>query len=188
MTTETPSTAPTLVVTRTGDSGETDIGTGRVLKSAPRIEAYGTVDEANAVIGVLRTAARDDSDLDGWLREIQTDLLNIGTDLHMAGEANEAQRFKSAPTERIEGLLESLNASQPPLTSFVLPTGVNAAGAYAHLARTVVRRAERRVVALSQVEAVNPEVQAYLNRLADFLFVVSRALNEHGTKDDVWAS
>jgi cob(I)alamin adenosyltransferase len=179
----------TRVVTRTGDSGETQVGKGRTLKSAPRVEAYGTVDEANAVIGVLRVAVKDDARVSAWLRGIQIDLFDIGADLSMPGEIGELLRFRAEPAERLEAQLEELNAAQPRLKNFILPTGVDYAAAYAHQARTVVRRAERRVVALTQVEGeeVNPEVQRYLNRLADFLFILARHLNEDGAKDDIWA-
>jgi len=180
---------PTRVVTRTGDDGTTQVGKGRVLKSSPRVEAYGTVDEANATIGLLRTAVKDDERLSAWLRLIQIDLFDIGADLGMPGEIGALLRFKPEPAERIEAQLDELNATQPRLKNFILPTGIEMAGAHAHLARTIVRRAERRVVALTQVEGeeVNPEIQRYLNRLADFMFVLSRHLNDNGAQDDIWA-
>jgi cob(I)alamin adenosyltransferase len=179
----------TKVVTRTGDAGETQVGKGRMLKSAPRVEAYGAVDEANSVIGVLRTAAAADERLNGWLRSIQIDLFDIGADLNMPGDIGALLRFKPEPVARIETQLEELNSAQPRLANFVLPTGIAMTGAYAHLARTVVRRAERRVVALGQFagEEVNAEIPRYLNRLADFLFIVARYFNDNGAKDDVWA-
>lgn len=182
-------TKPTRVVTRTGDDGTTQVGKGRMLKSSPRVEAYGTVDEANAIIGIIRTAVQGDARLDGWLRSIQIDLFDIGADLGMPGEIGALLRFKPEPAERIEAQLDELNATQPRLKNFILPTGVDMAGAHAHLARTVVRRAERRVVELAQIdgEEVTPAIQSYLNRLADFLFVLSRHLNENGAKDDIWA-
>lgn len=179
----------TRVVTRTGDSGETQVGKGRMLKSAPRIEAYGMVDEANSVIGVLRVAVKGDTRIGEWLRAIQGDLFDIGADLSQPGEVGAELRFKPEPVVRIEAQLEELNAEQPRLANFILPTGVEMSGAYAHLARTVIRRAERRVVALTQIagEEVNPEIQRYLNRLADFMFIIARYLNDNGAKDDVWA-
>lgn len=179
----------TRVVTRTGDSGETQVGKGRMLKCAPRVEAYGTVDEANSMIGLLRTAVQHDARLTEWLRSIQGDLFDIGADLSMPGEIGAMLRFKPEPVLRIEAQLEELNATQPRLKNFILPTGIGPAGAYAHLARTVIRRAERRVVALTQTagEEVNPEIQRYLNRLADFMFIVARHLNDNGEKDDIWA-
>jgi cob(I)alamin adenosyltransferase len=178
----------TRVVTKTGDSGETQVGKGRVLKSSTRVEAYGTVDEANSMIGVLRAAVQSDERLNSWLRDIQIDLFDIGADLSMPGEIGELLRFKPEPALRIEEQLEELNATQPRLKNFILPTGVGMPGAYAHLCRTIIRRAERRVVALAQEDAeLNPEVQRYLNRLADFMFILARHLNEDGTKDDIWA-
>jgi len=179
----------TRVVTKLGDAGETQVGKGRMLKCAPRVEAYGSVDEANSAIGVLRAAAPDDPRLNPWLRAIQGDLFDIGADLSMPGEVGALLRFKPEPVVRLEAQLDELNEAQPRLANFVLPTGVGLAGAYAHLARTVVRRAERRVVALKQVEGeeVNPEIPRYLNRLADFLFIVARYFNDNGAKDDVWA-
>jgi cob(I)alamin adenosyltransferase len=177
------------VVTRTGDSGETQVGKGRMLKCAPRVESYGAVDEASSMIGLLRTAVEHDARLTGWLRSIQIDLFDMCADLSMPGETAAALRFKPEPVLRIEAQLEELNATQPRLKNFVLPTGIGPAGAYAHLARTVVRRAERRVVALTRMEGeeVNPEIQRYLNRLSDFLFILARHLNDNGEKDDVWA-
>lgn len=179
----------TRVVTRTGDAGETQVGKGRILKCAPRVEAYGAVDEANSLIGVLRTASAADERLNGWLRAVQIDLFDIGADLSMPGDIGVLLRFKPEPVGRIETQLEELNTEQPRLANFVLPTGVAMTGAYAHLARTVVRRAERRVVALAQIagEEVNPEIPRYLNRLADFLFIIARYFNDNGAKDDVWA-
>ena len=177
------------IATRTGDQGTTALMYGRrVPKHHPRVEAYGTVDEANSVIGVLRTLVQNDARLTEWLRAIQGDLFDIGADLAMPGEIGAQLRFKPEPVLRLETELEDLNATQPRLKNFILPTGVGMAGAYAHLARTVVRRAERRVVALTQVEGeeVNPEIQRYLNRLADFIFILARHLNDNGEKDDVW--
>lgn len=177
----------TRVVTRGGDQGETSLGRGvRVPKSALRVEAYGTVDEANAVIGELRTLAGDDTELADMLRRIQVDLFDIGADLHMPGEHGAAFRITDAPMQRLEQELDQMNHHLPRLANFILPGGTPAA-AKAHLARTVVRRAERRTVALAREDEVNPEVLRYLNRLSDFLFVASRRLNDNGVHDDVWA-
>lgn len=178
----------TKVVTRHGDDGYSQHGGSRVLKCDPRIEAYGTVDEANSIIGLLRTELRDEPHVDGWLRAIQSDLMDIGADLSRPGETGATLRLGHGPTERVEGQLDELNAAQPQLTGFVLPTGARAAAARAHLARSVVRRAERRVVALTQIpdETVNPEIQRYLNRLSDFLFVLARHLNDNGAQDELW--
>ncbi len=177
----------TRVVTRGGDQGETAMGMGvRVPKDAMRVEAYGTVDEANAAIGELRALVTDDPELSDWLRQIQVDLFNIGADLHIPGDAGASLRITADPMERLERELDTMNRLQPRLANFVLPTGSPAA-AKAHGARTVVRRAERRVVTLARTEEVNPEVLRYLNRLSDFLFVAARRLNDNGSKDDLWA-
>ena len=163
------------VVTRGGDGGETSLGNGeRVGKDSLRVETYGTVDEANAAIGILRlhaTAAADD-----MLARIQNDLFDVGADLCVPGEAGDRLRLTSAPTMRLDAETETLNADLAPLSSFVLPGGT-AAAAHAHLARTIVRRAERLAVQLSHDEAVNPEVLRYLNRLSDHLFVMARYFN-----------
>ncbi len=180
----------TKVVTRTGDKGETSLGRGiRVPKCSPRVEAYGTVDEANSVIGVLRTTLLDNHEMNEALRRIQIDLFNIGADLSMPGDIGEKLRITDEPMLRLEDELDILNGTLPRLANFILPTGVRPAASYAHLARTVVRRAERRCVELTLQEGddVNPEIVRYLNRLADYLFILSRYLNDEGTHDDVWA-
>jgi cob(I)alamin adenosyltransferase len=169
------------VVTRGGDRGETSLGDGeRVSKDTPRIEAVGAVDEANAVIGVLRLHA--DAAADAMLARIQNDLFDVGADLCVPGAAGERLRLTAAPVARLEAEAAAMNATLPALTSFVLPGGT-AAAAHAHVARTVVRRAERRVVALSRVAAVNAELVHYLNRLSDHLFVLSRRLNADAAND-----
>ena len=172
------------VITRGGDGGDTSLGDGeRVPKEAPRIEAIGAVDEANAVIGLLRLHA--DAEADAMLARIQNDLFDVGADLCVPGEGGDRLRLTDAPTARLEAEAAAMNAALPGLTSFVLPGGTPAA-AYAHLARTVVRRAERRVVALARAEAVNGELIRYLNRLSDHLFVLSRRLNADATGDVLW--
>lgn len=163
------------VVTRGGDSGETSLGDGtRVAKDDIRVGAYGTVDEANAVIGVLRLHTAGEAD--AMLARVQNDLFDVGADLCVPGEAGERLRLTDAPSVRLEAEVASMNAGLAPLSSFVLPGGT-AAAAHAHLARTVVRRAERDVIALSHQQAVNPAVIRFLNRLSDHLFVLSRVLN-----------
>jgi cob(I)alamin adenosyltransferase len=174
------------VITRGGDGGQTSLGDGsRVPKHALRVEAYGEVDEANAAIGLLRlhTAAHPDADL--MLARIQNDLFDLGADLCVPGEAGDRLRLTDTPSLRLEAEVAAMNASLPPLESFVLPGGTPAA-AHAHLARTITRRAERRVVALSHAEAVNPATIRYLNRLSDHLFVLGRHLNGNGTRDVLW--
>lgn len=171
------------VVTRGGDKGETSLGDGRrVAKDALRVEAYGTVDEANAAIGVLRLHAPRE---DALLAEIQNDLFDVGADLCVPGEIGDRLRLNEAPSLRLENMISAMNGLLPPLTSFVLPAGCPGA-AYAHVARTVVRRAERLVVRLSREEEVNAQVVCYLNRLSDFLFVLARHLNAAAGTEVVW--
>ncbi len=174
------------VVTRGGDGGDTSLGDGsRVPKDAARIEAVGTVDEANATIGLLRLHLDGDAAADAMLARILNDMFDVGADLCVPGEAGERLRLTEAPSLRLEAEVAAMNASLPPLTSFVL-SGGTAGAAHAHLARVAVRRAERRVVALGRAEAVNPELQRYLNRLSDHLFVLGRRLNGNGALDVLW--
>lgn len=174
------------VVTRAGDSGETSLGDGtRVFKDALRVEAYGTVDEANATIGILRLHTKNDREADDMLARIQNDLFDIGADLCVPGEAGERLRVTPKMVSRLEAEAEIMNDRLAPLESFVLPGGTPAA-AYAHLARTIVRRAERLVVRLAREEAVNLEVVRALNRMSDHLFVLGRRLNGNGAGDVLW--
>jgi cob(I)alamin adenosyltransferase len=169
------------VVTRGGDLGETSLGDGaRIRKDSARVEAIGTVDEANATIGLLRLHTTGEAD--AMLARIQNDLFDLGADLCVPGEAGDRLRLTEAPILRLEAEVAAMNETLPPLTSFILPGGSPAA-AFAHLARTVVRRAERTVVA---VEALNPAILRYLNRLSDHLFVLARVLNGNGTGDVLW--
>jgi cob(I)alamin adenosyltransferase len=166
------------VTTRGGDGGETSLGDGtRVPKSALRVDAYGTVDEANACIGLVRLHCASDPGADAMLARVQNDLFDVGADLCVPGEAGERLRVTEAPLERLEAEIGAMNAQLAPLTSFILPGGTPAA-AHAHLARTVVRRAERLVAQLAREEVVNPAVLRFLNRLSDHLFVLGRRLNE----------
>ena len=172
------------VVTRGGDGGETSLGDGtRVRKDALRVEAYGTVDEANAVLGLLRLHTQGDDD--AMLARIQNDLFDVGADLCVPGEAGERLRLTDAPILRLEAEVEAMNAHLPTLTSFILPGGSPAA-AHAHHARTVVRRAERLSVTLASREEVNQTVVRYLNRLSDHLFVLARHLNANAGTDVLW--
>ena len=172
------------VITRGGDGGQTSLGDGsRVAKSDLRVDAYGEVDEANAAIGLVRLHAGAEED--AMLARIQNDLFDVGADLCVPGEAGDRLRLGDAPSLRLEAEVAAMNAAMPALTSFVLPGG-SAGAAHAHLARTITRRAERRVVALSQAEIVNPAVIRYLNRLSDHLFVLSRHLNARGSADVLW--
>jgi cob(I)alamin adenosyltransferase len=171
------------VVTRGGDAGETSLGNGaRVRKDSPLIEAIGAVDEANAAVGLLRLVVGEAPGMGAMLGRIQNDLFDLGADLCVPGEGGDRLRLTEAPIQRLEAEVEAMNASLPSLTSFILPGGTPSA-AQAHMARVVVRRAERDVVAL---EAVNPAIRRYLNRLSDHLFVLARVLNDNGAADILW--
>ena len=173
-----------VIVTRGGDRGETSLGdNARVRKDAPRIEAIGAVDEANAVIGLLRLHTEGEED--ALLARVQNGLFDLGADLCVPGEGGDRLRLGAAHVVALDAATAGLNAALPPLSSFVLPGGTPAAAA-AHLARTVTRRAERAAVRLAAEEAVNPEALRYLNRLSDLLFVLSRRLNGNGERDVLW--
>jgi cob(I)alamin adenosyltransferase len=175
------------IYTKTGDKGETALGDGtRLPKHALRIEAYGTLDEANSTIGLARLHAS--GDIDAMLGRIQNDLFDLGADLCVPETAKRSEgrlRVTAAQVERLEREIDLMNAPLEPLTSFVLPGGTQLA-AWLHLARTIVRRAERLVVKLAGEEAINPEAIKYVNRLSDHLFVAARAANDGGTKDVLW--
>lgn len=173
-----------IITTRGGDAGETSLGDGqRVRKDALRVEAFGTVDEANATLGLVRLHA--DAQADAMLARIQNELFDVGADLCVPGEAGARLRVTDAQSARLEAEVAQMNAVLPALRSFVLPAGC-AAAAHAHVARTVVRRAERLVVALAAQEEVNPAVVRYLNRLSDHLFVLSRHCNAQAGGDVLW--
>jgi cob(I)alamin adenosyltransferase len=173
------------VVTRGGDRGETSLGNGaRVRKDDDRVEAMGSVDEANAAIGVLRAVGVPDA-ADAMLARIQNDLFDLGADLCVPGESGERLRLTDTPSARLEAEIAAINADLAPLRSFVLPGGTLAA-AQAHVARTLARRAERDVVRLAAAQQVNPALARYLNRLSDHLFVLARSLNGAGAKDVLW--
>ncbi len=177
----------TRIYTRGGDKGETSLGDGsRVAKQALRVEAFGTVDEANAAIGLARL--HTEGEADQMLARIQNDLFDLGADLCTPEEGRRAAgalRIVAAQVERLEREIDRMNAALRPLDSFILPGGTQAA-AYLHLARTVTRRAERLVCALAAAETVNPEAVKYLNRLSDHLFVLGRLVNDNGAKDVLW--
>src|SRR5438477_5727367 len=177
------------IYTKTGDQGDTSLGDGsRVAKNHPRVAAYGSVDELNAVLGLLLAAEPDVAEAD-LLRSIQNDLFDVGADLCRPPTTEEkpGQRLRMRPehAERLEKAIDRLNAELAPLTSFILPGGRPAA-AWCHLARTVCRRAEREVVTLAQAEPINPQVVIYLNRLSDLLFVMARVSNAKGQDDVLW--
>ena len=176
----------TKVTTRRGDAGETSLGDGsRLRKDKPRIAAIGTVDEANAAIGILRLVTRDLLEVDAMLARIQNDLFDIGADLSVPGEGGTRLRLSDTPVLRLESEQAAMNAKLPALTSFILPGGP-AGAAHAHMARTVVRRAEREVVRLAAEEAVNPAIIRFLNRLSDHLFVLARVLSGGGGSEVLW--
>ena len=181
------------IYTRTGDAGETALGTGeRLSKAHIRIAAYGTVDETNATIGVARLHLAELPKLDAMLARIQNELFDLGADLCVPdrGEKLEFEPLRILPKqyERIETEIDELNAELSPLRSFVLPAG-HAAAAQLHVCRTVCRRAERLVVELAAIkgEHVSEGAIAYINRLSDFFFVASRWVNfKSGSGDVLW--
>lgn len=182
------------IYTRTGDDGTTGLTSGaRRLKSDLRVEAYGTVDETNACIGLVRlqTSGAEHGPIDVMLMRIQNDLFDLGADLSTPDDgepvAHEPLRIVASQVTRLESDIDYLNVSIPPLRSFILPGG-SAASAALHLARTVARRAERLMVALTKVEGevVSKEALQYINRLSDFLFVAARAVNDNGARDVLW--
>jgi cob(I)alamin adenosyltransferase len=174
------------VVTRGGDHGETSLGDGaRLRKDAPRIEAIGAVDEANAAIGVLRLATCSVADADAMLARIQNDLFDVGGDLSVPGDGGNRLRLTDVPVARLEREIEAMNAALPKLASFILPGGTPGA-AQAHVARTIARRAERELVRLAAEEPVNMALIRYMNRLSDHLFVLARRLNDNGAGDILW--
>ena len=176
----------TRIYTKLGDGGETHLGDmSRVSKVHPRVEAYGTVDELNATLGVALLQPDLPEQVVAWLRRVQNDLLDLGADLSVPGApgANGGQsdkdrsrlRVTAQYTEWLEGACDEVNATLAPLRSFVIPGGTPAS-AQLHVCRTVCRRAERRAIAVG--DESNPEVVRYLNRLSDLLFILARAVNE----------
>jgi cob(I)alamin adenosyltransferase len=166
----------TRIYTRTGDAGETTLGDlSRVRKTDSRIEAYGTVDEVNSLLGLVLASQALPAEFRPWLEEIQNDLFDVGADLCVPLEDDRDHlRVAMSQVERLEGLCDLVNARLEPLKSFVLPAGGEAA-ARLHVARSVCRRAERAAVALAEGSEVNPAALAYLNRLSDLLFILARA-------------
>lgn len=177
----------TKIYTKGGDGGKTSLGNGaRVAKHDLRVAAYGTVDEANAAIGLARL--HGDNLADGMLARIQNDLFDLGADLCRPpsdDDDDQSLRIDPSQVQRLEEEIDAMNARLKPLDSFVLPGGKPAA-AHLHLARTVVRRAERLTVELASVDVVGGVVIEYLNRLSDHLFVMSRYVNDQGKGDVLW--
>ncbi|SDZ55996.1 cob(I)alamin adenosyltransferase [Jannaschia faecimaris] len=178
------------IYTRTGDAGTTALGDGsRVAKTSTRVEAYGTVDEANCTIGMARLHA--DGDMDAKLAMIQNDMFDLGADLCRPGMVNDALaeypplRMSDTQVSRLEAEIDAMNDALEPLRSFVLPGG-SALSAHLHLCRTVTRRAERLCVELADGGDVNAAAVKYLNRLSDWFFVASRIANDDGRADVLW--
>ncbi len=178
------------IYTRTGDAGDTALGNGtRVAKESPRVEAYGTVDETNATIGLARLHST--GEMDEALSRIQNDMFDLGADLCRPEMEKDAEsdypplRMAASQVERLEVEIDAMNAHQETLKSFILPGGSPLA-AHLHLCRTVSRRAERLSIELSRTESVNPAAIKYLNRLSDWFFVAARAANENGKTDILW--
>ena len=186
----------TRIYTKGGDAGKTSLGRGeRVDKHDLRVEAYGTTDEANSILGLARQAiARGGADpklaeADAMLGRIQNDLFDLGADLctpeGKTKRDEQALRVVPSQTERLEREIDAMNAELKPLSSFILPGGSEAAS-WMHLGRTVARRAERCMTALAARETINPEAIKYINRLSDHLFVLARRLNDNGASDVLW--
>ena len=180
----------TRIYTKSGDKGKTALGNGtRVPKNSVRVDAYGTVDETNAVIGVARLHA--DGDVDAMLARIQNDLFDLGADLCRPDMEKDAEaeypplRIAAAQVTRLEAEIDEMNGRLEPLRSFILPGG-SALAAQLHLCRTTCRRAERLSVELATMESVNPEGVKYLNRLSDWFFVAGRIANDDGKSDILW--
>ena len=184
------------IYTRGGDGGETSLGGGgRVAKNDLRVQAYGTADEANAVIGLARlhVDAGAGDGADEMLGRIQNALFDLGAALCRPEDPEKAKdkesagalRITQAQVKRLEDEIDRMNADLEPLASFILPGGTEAS-AWLHLGRTVVRRCERLICALAETEDVNPETVKYANRLSDHLFVLARTLNDRGKKDVLW--
>ncbi len=181
------------IYTKTGDDGTTGLGTGeRRKKFDLRVAAYGSVDEANAAIGMARLYTKEDNpDLDAMLQAIQNDMFDLGADLATpeSDKPPEYEQLRIIPSQvkRVENDIDQLNSELEPLRTFVLPGGTPAA-ANLHLARTITRRAEREIVELSEnkAEKINGQALAYINRVSDFLFVAARYVNDCGVTDVLW--
>ena len=176
----------TRIYTRAGDAGETSLGDGsRIPKNDPRIDAYGTVDELNSLVGLV-LAADCPAEFRPWLEQVQNDLFDLGADLSVPLEDDRRERLRVTPAqvERLEELCDVVNERLAPLKSFVVPGGTEVA-ARLHVARSVCRRAERIAVALAGEHGVNPAALAYLNRLSDLLFILARAANA-GSAEPLW--
>ena len=178
------------IYTKKGDDGKTELGDGnRIEKFSTRVEAYGTVDEVNSVIGTV-TCLSINTELKTALERIQNDLFDLGADLCLPESENEnlayePLRVRKEQVSRLESEIDSMNKSIEPIRSFVLPGGTEIAANF-HLCRTICRRAERRVVKLMETETINLEALIYLNRLSDWFFVAARKSNDNGKDDILW--
>jgi cob(I)alamin adenosyltransferase len=181
------------IYTKTGDHGDTGLGDGsRVPKDHPRVTAYGTVDELNAILGIFLVhlhEAKSETTLIDLVRSVQNDLFDVGADLCLPPSEGEKPgqvlRIRADQAARLEQAIDARVERLQPLKSFILPGGT-AAAAWCHLARTVCRRAERDVVTLARSDRINPHVIVYLNRLSDLLFVLGRVCNHDGHDDVLW--
>ncbi len=178
------------IVTKAGDGGKTRLASGELVsKSNLRVGAYGAVDEANSALGVARLHTKGDARLDAILARVQNDLFDLGADLATPPSDKplgyEPLRVAEAQVTRLEAEIEALNEALTPLSSFVLPGG-SAAAAHLHMARAIVRRAERAIAALAEVEPVSQAALKYANRVSDLLFVAARAANDDGASDVLW--
>ena len=169
----------TRIYTRGGDRGQTSLGDGRrVPKTDPRIEAYGTVDELNSILGMVLATPGLSEEFRPWLERVQNDLFDVGADLCVPlGDERERLRVTQEQVEWLEGLCDLVNERLEPLKSFILPAGGEVASRL-HVARAVCRRAERRSVSLAEAQDANPVALAYLNRLSDFLYILARAASQ----------
>lgn len=175
------------IYTRTGDTGSAGLVDGsRVSKSGLRMTAIGEIDEANCAVGsAIAEIGEGPGDVADRMRRVQNELFDLGADIATPGEVEGALRIVEAQVSRLEQDIDTLNSALDPLTSFILPGGSRAV-ASVHMARAVVRRAERAAVALAEAEQVNPQALAYLNRLSDQLFVIARAIAAAGSGDVLW--
>ncbi|MEC8109253.1 MAG: cob(I)yrinic acid a,c-diamide adenosyltransferase [Pseudomonadota bacterium] len=174
------------IYTRTGDSGKTSLVNGmRISKHARRPSAFGDIDEANSAIGLARLHCADNTKADAMLARIQNDLFDLGADIATPETDNPALRITEAQVSRLETEIDIMNDDLEPLNSFILPGG-SAASAWLHLARTVIRRAERQMTELAAEEVVNQAAMQYVNRLSDHLFVLARRMNNNGKTDILW--
>lgn len=174
------------IYTRGGDKGKTSLGNGkRVYKNSIRIDAFGTVDETNSILGIAIIGLK--SPLKEMIFRIQNDLFDLGADLCVPESDSldyEPLRITQTQVDRLENEIDEMNSNLNPLQSFILPGG-SIESSYLHLARTIARKAERLIISLSQKEKINPVTIKYINRLSDHLFVIARLVNKHNQKEDI---